>query len=65
MFWFWLMLLLFVAAIAFLPLWPYSRARRLGYGPTISVSILLIILLLLWWIGIIIVALPWETYGPY
>ena len=64
MFWFWLMMVLLITSIALLPVWPYGRARRRGYRPTVLVFMLLMALLVFWWLGLIIVELPWQAYVP-
>jgi hypothetical protein len=60
MLWFWLLILLIVAFVMFLPQWPHMRERGFGYRPSGAALALVILLVLPWWLGIIWIWTPWH-----
>jgi len=64
--WFWFLVLLLLLAIFAWPVWPYTRVFRIyqrsGHWPYVPSGVaftIALILLLLFWLGWILVAIPW------
>lgn len=70
-FWFWLIVLLLFFMVFAWPTWPYTHERwvyRRGgswrYAPSAAAFVGALLILLFFWLGMIIIALPWAAVGP-
>ena len=66
--WFWLLILLLFLAIFAWPTWPYTQDRwvyrRRGgwrYAPSGAAAVAFLLVLLLFWLGLIVITLPWAV----
>ena len=66
--WFWLLILLLFLAIFAWPTWPYTQDRwvyrRRGgwrYAPSGAAAAAFLLVLLLFWLGLIVITLPWAV----
>ncbi len=64
--WFWLILLLLFVAVAAAPWdytrdrWPYREGGAYRYYPSAGALLAVVVILLLFWLGFIVIALPWA-----
>lgn len=62
MFWFFVLVLAFVALLFLLPTWSYTRSRGWGYGPSGVALGIIALILIFWWLGLVAVWWPWYSY---
>jgi hypothetical protein len=70
-FWFWLTFFLLLFTVFAWPTWPYTRERWLyrrgggwRYAPSGAAFGGAMVVLLFFWLGFIIITLPWAAAGP-
>ena len=60
-FWFWILLIFLLLAVAAWPIWPY--AQRWGYAPSLIGVAGFLIIIVMFWIGLLVVWWPWVGYA--
>jgi len=70
-FWFWVLIVLLFLSVAVWPTWPYTHRRwiyrRPGawrYAPSGLAAGLLVLMLLFVWLGLLAIAVPWQSPVP-